>query len=78
MKLEPCKKCKYLNRIKVRYVSYRCQCKLNKQLRVTDFGFDKPHPKCPLVLQGCNKSNLSLEWLKVNKPKEYEVLRKQL
>lgn len=36
MKIEPCMKCKYLNRIPVGYVSYRCQCKLNHKLRIVD------------------------------------------
>ena len=73
MKLVPCKSCKYLKRIPVGYVSYKCQCKLNNQLRIWDC-YEKPHPKCPLVIQGSKKSNLDMEWIKLNKPKEYQKL----
>lgn len=67
----PCKACKYLKRIPVGYVSFRCECKLDNRLRIRD-SYNKPHPKCPLVEQGSTKSNLDMEWLRLNKPLTYQ------
>lgn len=73
IKIEPCKACKYLKRIPVGYVSYRCKCKLNHKLRIWDC-YGTPHPKCPLKKKELKESNLSLSWLKLNKPNEYKKL----